>query len=224
MSGSLPNWPLEKPNHREIAAGMSGAKIAVSELDPEYSEPKNLQGRPARKVGRLEPDRKLHAYGEVLPEALLHRFTGFLSDEDYLSLTSEIAASRTLFLHMMEKWTLYEKEWDPYDDEGNLREPPKPPFKVSELLGAADQVSKLVERQHRILYSDANLITVEAAVAFALMVAQIVNTFVKDSDERNACLEAIRRLLTGGRSFNVSGTISRRLLSPIPPGESLTDL
>lgn len=217
-----PNWPKQEPDPVEIARTItpSEATVGISELAQEFTEPPKLQGRPVRPQGRSQVDRKIAQYGDVLPEALLARFSGFLNDEDYLSLTNEIATVRTLFLHMLTKWQQYEQLWSEteYDDEGNLKELPKPPFKVSELLGAADSVSKLVERQHRILYSDANLITVEAAVAFSLMVAQIVNTFVKDADERDACLGAIRRLLTQGRSFSVSGEVSRRLLSPLPVG------
>lgn len=214
-----PNWPRKEPTPQEIAktVPLGETTLDVAELSQEFSEPPRLQGRPVRPQGRSSVDRKMAQYGDVLPEALLARFSGFLNDEDYLSLTNEIATVRTLFLHMLHKWQQYEDAWneEDRDDEGNLKDVPKPPFKVVELLGAADSVSKLVERQHRILYSDANLITVEAAVAFSLMVAQIVNTFVKDPEERDACLGAIRRLLTQGRSFNVSGEVSRRLLSPV---------
>lgn len=189
----------------------------IDQLQVSHQEPRRLPGRPHRQTFRPELDRKLQAFKAVLPEALLERFTGFLSDEDYLSLEGEIATVRTLFTHMLAAWKEY-VETCVFDGD---TDPPKPPFTVSQLMQGAEQVSKLVERQHRILYSDANLITVEAAVAFALSVAEVVNTYVRSPEERGAVLGAIRKLLVGNQSFTVSTQVSQRLLSagPVQDGE-----
>lgn len=187
--------------------------MEISTLDVTMQEPRRIPGRPKSR-GFSEFDRKLGAYKPDLPEALLERFSGFLSDEDYLSLVNEIAMVRTLFSHMVQEWKDFVEAGFDYDSD---KDPPKPPFKVSELLSGAEQISKLVERQHKILYSDANLITVEAAVAFSLAVSEAVNVFVKDPQERANVLAAMRKMLVGSQSFNVSTQISQRILSSTPP-------
>lgn len=188
--------------------------MEISTLDVTMQEPRRLPGRPHKQSYRPELDRKLGAYKPDLPEALLERFRGFLSDEDYLSLVNEIAMVRTLFSHMVEGYKEYCE--NSFDDWPADKELPKPPYKVSELLAGAEQISKLVERQHRILYSDANLITVEAAVAFALAVSEAVNVFVKDPEERGYVLAALRKMLIGNQSFTVSAQVSRKLLANQP--------
>ena len=192
----------------------------IQTVDVTMQEPRNLPGRPRKQTFHPELDRKLASYKADLPAALLDRFAGFLSDEDYLSLEGEIATVRTLFSHMVKAWREYVESLPDLEDGKDI---PKPPFSVPQLLSGADQVSKLVERQHRILYSDANLITVEAAVAFALSVAEAVNTFVRNPDERAAVLAAMRKLLVGNQTFTVSTQVSRRLLASGGPevGDSI---
>lgn len=184
--------------------------LEVSELEiVQRSEPTKLGGRPRTRNNTL--DRKTGKYD--YPEALLERMGSFLADPDNLSLLDEIAASRAIFQHQLEAW----KDWESRAKQalGTDQEIPEPPVSVKDLVYVIDHIGKMVERQHRMTYADANLITVESAVVFVLAIADIVNRYVKSVDERSAVLNALRTLLLKGRSFEMDAVVAKRLLAQV---------
>ena len=176
-----------------------------------HEEPIKLRGRP--RSGPLA--RKLANYDE-LPEALLERFAAFLSEEDYLSLEKEIALARALFLEMYDKMKRFNDLIDVEAVMESGQRPPQPPVKMTDLMSALEVIGRLLEKQHKIMYSGENTITVEAGLALVLSVAQIVNMFVKDADERSAIYEAFRSIIMKGKAFNITAQVTKRLISPDP--------
>jgi hypothetical protein len=100
---------------------------------------------------------------------------------------------------------------------------PNPPISVKELSQLVEDVGKMVERQHRMMYSASNLVTLEAASVFALTIASVVNRYVKDSEERAAVMEAIRQLLTSGQGFRIDLEVVRRLVDPVWKRDNVQD-
>ena len=194
-------------------------EVTVDEMNVvAYIEPRGNQGRPKSKRGWAE-DKKRFQYD--MPEALLERFAAFLSDEDYLSLAKEIALLRTFLNGMLATMKYWQDQvnaaLEAGEDVGSL---PKPPISYSQLLAAIDNVGKMVEREARILNSDANTITLESAMTFAIAVADTVNRYVKEPRVQEAIYTEIRRLLTAGKTFNISLEVARRILNPtIPPDD-----
>src|SRR3990172_5618640 len=103
------------------------------------------------------------------PSGLLDKLQALLEDEDYINLREECALARAILDGMLQA----DKEWEdmvldiPIEKqmEKGLNKPPYPP---GELLKALRAVSNLVEKEYKIKFGDANLITIDAAIGFAL--------------------------------------------------------
>lgn len=170
-----------------------------------------VKGRPARRSGE-SPMRF------DLPEAMVERFASFMENDDYLDLRDEIALLRSMLSQQLVQWKDWERSAFKARRAGS-DDIPEPPVYPKQIAEAVDQIGKMVERQHRMVTSTANLVTIEAAVVFALSVGQVVSKFVKDPDERVAVLDGIRSLLTNGAGFNIDMGVVKRLLAPVRGAE-----
>ena len=179
----------------------------VYEAKPDgWEESHLLIGTP--KGAKEERRRRIRYEG---PEALMQRMLAFMEDDEYLSLVQEIALARSILgeaLVALKEWqeTIQEKV-----GEGQLNDLPKPPVSLSQLMSTISTISKLVQREHDMRYNDANLITTDSAVAFALAMASLVNQFVKGEDEREAVIEGTRRLLAAGRTFDLDIKVVKKI-------------
>lgn len=176
-----------------------------------YTEPDEytMKGRPFSKRGWKE-DKKRATYD--LPESLIERFASFLQDEEYLSLDREIALLRSMLNGMLIVVKAWELQANHALAEG--KEVQKPAISVNQLLAAVDNVGKMVERQHRLVYGDVNTITVQSAVLFVFAIADIAQMYVKDPQALTAIHKALRELLTNGTGFKINLEVARRLLDP----------
>lgn len=169
-----------------------------------YSEPFKMKGR--RGKGHK---------GYRGPENLIERMAAFLEDEDYISLKEECALARSLLDGMLEA----DREWEELVAGMDVEEVMKrgltsPPYSPDHLLKALRQVSQIVEKEYKIKFGDANLITIDAAIGFALAVATLVNQFVEEPKQRKAVIEGIRGLLSAGKGFDINLRVARAVLSP----------
>ena len=183
---------------------MSMMKGVVEVLEPvSHTEVVRSKGRSRGRGARYD-----------LPEALVERFAAWVEDDEYLDLKEEIAITRSMLSQQLLQW----KQWERVALDAHRLgsdEIPNPPVTPKQIAEAIEFIGKMVERQHRMETSSSNLVTVEAAVMFAVAVGQLVNKFVKEEKERVAVLDGIRQLLLQGQGFSVDMVVARRLLSPV---------
>lgn len=168
-----------------------------------YSEPIRLGGK--------RGTRKKSAYNA--PEAILERMISFLEDEDYISLAQECALARSILDGMLEA----DKKWEelvldmPIEEQlkNGLNKPPYPP---GELMRAITAVSRIVEKEYKLKFGDANLITIESAIGFALAIATLVNQFVSSPEEKKAVLDGVKGLLVAGKGFDINLRVARTII------------
>ena len=151
--------------------------------------------------------------GYTMPENVAERFASFLENEEYLSLREELALGRTLLQKHLDIWDQYNQQIQALieSSEGPVVIPP-PPLKLSDLTACLTIIGNLMTKEHDLVYSPLNTVTVEAAAVFAISVADVVNRFVTDKAAREQISKAIRELLTSGRGFQVDMRVVRRLL------------
>ena len=152
--------------------------------------------------------------GYTMPENVAERFVSFLENEEYLSLREELALARTLLQQHLDIWKTYNEQVQDLMEAGTPPDSiPKPPLKLADLTACLTVIGNLMTKEHDLVYSPLNTVTVEAAAVFAISVADIVNRYVADLDARAAVSKAIRDLLTSGRGFQVDLRVARRLLN-----------
>ena len=151
--------------------------------------------------------------GYSMPENVAERFATFLENEEYLSLREELALARTLLQRHLDIWDQYNQQVQEIMEasEGPVTIPP-PPIKLTDLTACLTMIGNLMTKEHDLVYSPLNTVTVEAAAVFAISVADVVNRFVADKAAREQVSKAIRELLTSGRGFQVDMRVVRRLL------------
>ena len=167
------------------------------------------------------PKGKRRPAGYSLPENVAERFASFLENEEYLSLREELALGRTLLQKHLDIWEAYNDQTQALIDSGaGPKDIPAPPLKLSDLTACLTVIGNLMTKEHDLVYSPMNTVTVEAAAVFAISVAEIVNRYVADKEARAAVSRAIRDLLTSGRGFNVDMRVARRILNTNPADAS----
>lgn len=178
------------------------ATAVIEQLEIErHVSPISVKGRPKTNTGI--------PVKYQLPENLIERFVAFMEDDDWLSLREEIGVLRSILSQTIDAW----RDW-----QGVEQDPENPieaPVSVKMLTELIENIGKMVERQHKMMYSANNLVTLEAAAIFALSIAALVNKFVKDPEEKVAVLEGVRQLMTVGAGFNLDLTVIRKLISPV---------
>ena len=149
--------------------------------------------------------------GYTMPENVAERFASFLENEEYLSLREELAFARTLLQKHLDIWDAYNEQVASLVEAGAI-EVPKAPIKLSDLTACLTSIGNLMTKEHDLVYSPLNTVTIEAAAVFAISVADIVNRYVADKEARKAVSDAIRALLTSGKGFSVDMRVARRVL------------
>ena len=149
--------------------------------------------------------------GYTMPENVAERFATFLENEEYLSLREELALARTLLQKHLDIWDAYNQQVASLMEAGAV-DVPKPPIKLADLTACLTSIGNLMTKEHDLVYSPLNTVTIEAAAVFAISVADIVNRYVADKEARKAVSDAIRVLLTSGKGFSVDMRVARRVL------------
>ena len=149
--------------------------------------------------------------GYTMPENVSERFATFLENEEYLSLREELALARTLLQKHLDIWDAYNQQVASLMEAGAV-DVPKPPIKLADLTACLTSIGNLMTKEHDLVYSPLNTVTIEAAAVFAISVADIVNRYVADKEARKAVSDAIRVLLTSGKGFSVDMRVARRVL------------
>jgi hypothetical protein len=180
------------------------AVIEQMEADS-YRERASVPGKPRKDLGLPAKYR--------LPDNLMERFVAFMSDDNRLELYEEISILRTFLSGVLDDLRDWQKASKAGLEEG--KDLPEAPIDLKGLTELIENIGKMVERQHRMMYSANNLVTLEAAAVFALSVAALVNKFVKDPEERQAVLEGVRQIMTNGAGFDLDLVVARKLINPI---------
>ena len=158
-----------------------------------------------------KPGKGKRPAGYTMPENVAERFASFLENEEYLSLREELALARMLLQKHLDIWDAYNQQVTSLVEAGAI-EVPKAPIKLADLTACLTSIGNLMTKEHDLVYSPLNTVTIEAAAVFAISVADIVNRYVADKEARKAVADAIRVLLTSGKGFSVDMRVARRVL------------
>ena len=120
---------------------------------------------------------------------LLTLYEEFLRDPDLLNLQSEIALVRARLAKRIESVP---------ENMGDLKDQA---IMDQHLAGMAEQVARLIERQHKIETAAKNTVTVGALIAFAARFSDIVNRYVTEEDRVRVKRELAQ--LLGGLTANL---------------------